>query len=122
MTPKDRKKLVALLGMTGSSEDGEVANAGRMANQMVRELGLTWDDVVSHEAVESVNPTPEYRTAKRDDDDLSHRVMAEWLLEQKSTMLSTKERLFCEDMLEWNYPTDKQLQWLTKIYRSKGGA
>lgn len=39
--------LAKLLGMLGSSYDGEIASAGRMANDMVRSAGLTWYDVIS---------------------------------------------------------------------------
>src|SRR3954447_24479566 len=42
-----RTRLVRLLGMLGSDFDGERANAGRMADEMVRELGLTWEQVVA---------------------------------------------------------------------------
>src|SRR5689334_21367855 len=33
--------------MLGSSYDGERANAGRMADELVRGLGLTWEQVVA---------------------------------------------------------------------------
>ncbi|PWT71764.1 MAG: hypothetical protein C5B59_17445 [Bacteroidetes bacterium] len=42
---KDR--LIRLLGMLGSSFDGERANAGKMANDMLKKAGLTWEDVIS---------------------------------------------------------------------------
>jgi hypothetical protein len=32
--------------MLGSDHDGERANAGRLADRMVRDAGLTWCDVV----------------------------------------------------------------------------
>jgi hypothetical protein len=41
----DRIRLAKLLGMLGSSHDGEVVNAGRAADRLVREAGLRWPDV-----------------------------------------------------------------------------
>jgi hypothetical protein len=40
------ERLTKLLGMLGSNSDGERANAARMADQLVRGLGLTWGDIV----------------------------------------------------------------------------
>jgi hypothetical protein len=43
----DRDRLTRLLGMLGSSFDGEVANAGRAADKLVRAAGLTWPDIIA---------------------------------------------------------------------------
>jgi hypothetical protein len=43
----DRDRLTRLLGMLGSDFDGEVANAGRLADKLVRSAGLTWHDVLT---------------------------------------------------------------------------
>ena len=43
----DRVRLVRLLGMLGSVHAGEVANAGALADQLVRRHGLTWEQVIS---------------------------------------------------------------------------
>ena len=43
----DRDRLARLLGMLGSDFDGEVANAGRLADRLVRNAGLTWPDVLA---------------------------------------------------------------------------
>lgn len=43
----DRTRLARLLGMLGSAYDGEVANAGRLADKLVRNAGLTWPDVIA---------------------------------------------------------------------------
>lgn len=47
MTPAQREKLAKLLGMMGSSFDGEVLAAARAASALVRGAGLTWVDVLS---------------------------------------------------------------------------
>ena len=38
----DRTRLVRLLGMLGSNHHGEVANAGSLADRLVRDRGQTW--------------------------------------------------------------------------------
>lgn len=43
----DRARLTRLLGMLGSNFDGEVANAGRLADKLVRAAGLQWADVIA---------------------------------------------------------------------------
>lgn len=43
----DRTRLARLLGMLGSEFDGEVTNAARLANKLVRSAGLTWPDVIA---------------------------------------------------------------------------
>jgi hypothetical protein len=47
LTQQERTRLARLLGMLGSSHDGEVANAGRLADRLVRGAGLTWTDVLT---------------------------------------------------------------------------
>ena len=42
----DRKRLVQILGLLSSEHDGERANAGAMADKMVRAAGLRWPDVI----------------------------------------------------------------------------
>jgi hypothetical protein len=41
-----RDRLTKLLGMLGSNGDGEVDNAGRMADDLRRKLGMTWHDLI----------------------------------------------------------------------------
>jgi hypothetical protein len=41
-----RQRLARLLGVMGSDHDGEVLNAARMADRLVREQGATWHEVV----------------------------------------------------------------------------
>src|SRR5262245_64972779 len=40
-------RLAKLLGMLGSDHDGERASAARKADQLVREHGLRWPDVIA---------------------------------------------------------------------------
>jgi len=41
----DRDRLAKLLGMLGSDHDGEVINAARAADRLVRDSGLRWPDI-----------------------------------------------------------------------------
>jgi hypothetical protein len=42
----ERGRLVKLLGLLGSEHDGEIANAGRLADRLVRNHGVTWDEMI----------------------------------------------------------------------------
>lgn len=46
ITERDRRKLIRFLGMLGSDHDGEVVNAARIALRLIKDRGLTWDDVL----------------------------------------------------------------------------
>jgi hypothetical protein len=46
LTPSDRTRLVKLLGMLGSAHDGERASAGLLATRLLRDRGLSWDDLL----------------------------------------------------------------------------
>ena len=48
----DRERLTKLLGLLGSGHDGEVAAAGRMADALIRDAGVTWADVIAPETVQ----------------------------------------------------------------------
>ncbi len=47
LSPAERRKLVAILGMMGSAHNGERAAAAALASRLVREKRLTWDVVIS---------------------------------------------------------------------------
>jgi hypothetical protein len=46
VTTSGTEKLVKVLALLGSSHDGERAAAAAAADRMLREAGLTWDDVI----------------------------------------------------------------------------
>lgn len=48
----DRGRLIKLLGMLGSAHDGEVLNAARHIDAMVRASGSDWDKLLSPAAPE----------------------------------------------------------------------
>lgn len=43
---QDRERLSRLLGMFGSTYDGEVLNAARAAEKLIRNRGETWESVI----------------------------------------------------------------------------
>jgi hypothetical protein len=47
MTALDRDQLGRVLGLLGSDHDGEVAAAGRQAERLRRQAGLTWSEILS---------------------------------------------------------------------------
>jgi hypothetical protein len=47
----DTSRLAKLLGMIGSTHDGEALNAARAANKLVRDCGLTWPDIIASPAL-----------------------------------------------------------------------
>ncbi len=46
LAPRVADRLAKLCGLFGSDHDGERANAARLADQLIREPGLTWPDVI----------------------------------------------------------------------------
>ena len=48
----DRERLIKLLGLLGSAHNGEIAAAGRMADALIRDAGVTWADVIASETVQ----------------------------------------------------------------------
>lgn len=61
---KTRTRLINLLGMTGSAGDGEALNAIRMATKLLKDLKLTWADVIGTGA-----PAPRTAYPIREPDD-----------------------------------------------------
>lgn len=63
MTSADLDRLIKLCGMLGSSEEGERANAGKLASELLSRLGLTWVDVL-HLPAEAAPVRPPPRPAR----------------------------------------------------------
>ena len=45
LSPDKRKRLIALLGMIGSSHDGEALNAAKLAQKLIGAEALSWEEV-----------------------------------------------------------------------------
>ena len=82
--------------MTGSDHDGEVLNAARLADRFVRQLGLTWFDVIF------VSPL--------------WQQMAKFCRERMPALSSREADFINTISRQRRMPTDKQLAWLTAIY------
>jgi hypothetical protein len=46
LSPAERNRLIAILGMLGSDFDGERASVALMASRLLKNAGLVWADVV----------------------------------------------------------------------------
>jgi hypothetical protein len=101
------ERLTKFLGLLGSNSDGERANAARMADQLVRGLGLTWGDIV----------IPPHAVPASD-----WRRMANYCRMLRD-QLNQREMEFVESITRYRgAPSDKQQRWLSKIYaRLSGG-
>lgn len=111
LTQPERERLIALLGMLGSEHDGEVVNAARLALKFLKDRQLTWESVLSAKG----NIFEDIGINQSGFKDVEHVSLCRAVLSSGMT-LSVKERAFVEDMLTWNYPTDKQIEWLKKLY------
>lgn len=88
MTPARRIRLVRLLGMLGSAHDGKRANAAALADRLVRDLGLVWDEVIAPASLAigpaSVKAHPDLRPRERDLHDLELLESAWQILSQRA--------------------------------------
>jgi hypothetical protein len=89
--------IIKLLGMLGSDHAGERAAAGLKAHQFIRQLGMTWRDVVAVPAAD-------------------WEEMA-WACRRREHLLSDKERDFLHNISHLRRsPSDRQLAWLQAIH------
>ncbi len=47
LSSAERHRLVGILGRLGSDHDGERAAAGLLASRLLRDRGLSWDDLIA---------------------------------------------------------------------------
>jgi hypothetical protein len=111
LTAEAADRLAKLCGMFGSHHDGERANAALKADQLVRQNGLTWYDVI----------TIPQREVQHDQLD-AWRSMA-YFCHAHQEKLNIKEYGFITSMLRWRGElSDKQSKWLIDLYLRCGGA
>jgi hypothetical protein len=97
-------KRLKLLGMCGSSHDGERAAAALKATELVRSLGCTWAYVIGVPTAPSAHRSRDWRTQ-----------VGECLMHE--VLLSQRERKFVHDLLRWRGDlTEKQSNWLDAIH------
>lgn len=61
LSSHDRSRLAKLLGMLGSNFDGEVVNAARAADRLIKNAGETWESVIIHTTTIAVSYQPHTR-------------------------------------------------------------
>ena len=108
-------KVVLLIPMLGSDQDGEVIGAARAIERTLKAVGCDWHDlvkIITSPPVAPVQPQPAEPVRTQYD-------VAAWCARYASR-LSDRERVFVNDMvgrLVWNgTATEKQSAWLRAIY------
>ena len=121
---RDRDRLIKLLGMVGSSSDGEALNAARLADKLVKDRGETWATVLNGNGTAAANPfagfqwhhyappppPPPSRGGER------WRTVADFILTYKDTLINEWEYHFLESIIARpGGLTQKQMATLVKI-------
>jgi hypothetical protein len=122
LDPQTCERIVKLLGMAGSKHDGEVVNAARAADRLLRARGLCWDDVICVPCLEpGPPPDPDPAHFDFDFDDLDWTDAVGLCLARRHE-LRPRDRHFVESLNEWcGTPTSRQLAWLKDIFERLGG-
>ena len=100
LPPDARQKLTKILGLTNSTHDGEALSAARLANDLLKRHGATWED-----ALLALSPDSER-------DSLDHARRARWTLENGHCALKPKEKDFLSNIITRRVITAKQREWL----------
>jgi hypothetical protein len=117
LDPDAADRLRKLCGMLGSEHDGERAAAGLKADQLVRQLGLTWADVIAPPIAGDTPPICAWRAGESD-----WQRMARFC-HVRQGQLSLRDRDFIRTMLEWRgVPSPKQQPWLIDLFMQCGGS
>lgn len=113
LDPASADRLKKILGLLGSAHDGERAAAGAKAHELIRSLGLTWQEVIV------APPTlpahyPRIRAWRAGDSDWQR--MAQFC-HNRQWLLRPKDREFVRTMANWRgEPTERQREWLLDLY------
>ncbi len=111
----ERGKLVKICGMLGSDHDGERASAAKLADDMLRALGLTWDAVIAPKSLQAPKPAENPFRAKAEAERMTWRTKA--AVVATSSRVSAWERDFAKDLLDWTGSlSDRQQACLDKAY------
>lgn len=86
----NRPLLAKVLGLLGSSNDGEALNAARRADAMVKAGGTTWTALLGSLAAIDEQPEPNIYAPMEDQ-------IARALMELKTAKMSTEFRSFVND-------------------------
>ena len=115
----DRDRLTRLLGMLGSDFDGEVLNAARLADRLVREQGITWFDIL---ATSSLTPVPRQESRQPPWQDVLRDWPAGWQAASRLCathghgIIRPKDLDFAAKIAGYTHrPSEAQLVWLRDI-------
>jgi len=98
--------LLKCLGMLGSDHAGERAAAGLKADQIIRQHGMTWSDLIR---------VPQYRT--EDQPPRDWRAMRDYCAAHFYS-LRERDRDFIDGLADWRGRlSEKQVAWLIGIYK-----
>jgi hypothetical protein len=93
-------RLVKICGVFGSDHDGERAAAAAMADKIVRDLGLTWADII--QSKQNLLPGPELESQLA-------------LIGSNVHMLNDWERRFVQSLHRFPRFSPRQLATITRI-------
>ncbi len=91
-------RLAKVCGLFGSDHDGERATAAAKANELMRERGLSWSDLITAEPVQSTDS------------------MIAFALHYGDGILTCWEYGFLRGVSDRQYLTDKQLSKLGTVF------
>jgi len=100
----DLQKLAKLLGMAGSKHDGEALAAARKADEMVKRIGATWENILAGPVV-----------ADNVADHPAHCIDAQRLLQDGKGILTEFERNFLRGILAFKKLSANQVKTLNGI-------
>tara|TARA_R110000787_G_scaffold89337_8_gene189226 strand:- start:603 stop:1076 length:474 start_codon:yes stop_codon:yes gene_type:complete len=134
MLEADRARLVKFLGMSQSDFDGEALSAVRKANELIKKLNVTWDDVMavnkpasSHESFWDNRANYEYSPQEKaysttgwNDDDTDYDELFDYIYEHnkpsgkwEEIIGSIKSQWFSNERL-----SEKQGNLIKKFYKT----
>lgn len=115
--PQTADRLAKLLGLLGSDHDGEVANAGRAADRLLRQAGLTWFDIIARPPQQRRDEVDQHAHAHAGP---RHAHEAAWAL-QRPHLLTEWEKGFLGDLTRRHGPLSaKQRTCLDRILARLG--
>jgi hypothetical protein len=101
--------------MLGSDHDGERASAAKLADDMLRALGLTWDAVIAPKTLSAPHPAENPFRAKAEAERTAWRTKA--AVVATSSRVTAWERDFAKDLLDWTAAlSERQQACLDKAY------
>jgi hypothetical protein len=106
------QRLCKILGMLGSTHAGERAAAGLAAHRLLRDLNLTWNEVI---AAPSLIPSPA-PAGSWQAPGTAWQKMARYCWNRRD-FLRPRDQEFIRSMLNWSRePSTRQADWLAEIY------